>query len=257
MSEAQTTTYPWERAVVIGASSGIGEQLARQLAAAGAQVALVARRIDRLTGIAQDLNAGTGREIARAYSHDVRDWHSTSDLFRTIAADLGGVDLVIYCAGILPKIGEREYPVASDVDVIETNFVGAVAWLDEAAARFDVMGEGTIVGISSVAGDRGRVGNPVYNAAKAGLDTYLEALRARLARRGVVVLTVKPGFTRTAQVEGVTLPDRLVTSPEAVARQALAAAAAKKRVAYTPGWWRWIMFAVRLIPAPVFERLRV
>lgn len=247
----------WKQAIVVGASSGIGEAMARRLARAGVAVALVARRGDRLRAICDELNGGRTAPVARAYVHDVRAWEEVPALFQRVAADLNGVDLVVYSAGIMPPVPLDAYPTAEDVRTLETNLVGAVAWLNEAAHRFAVMGEGTIIGISSVAGDRGRAGHPVYNASKAALDTYLEALRARLRRHGVIVLTAKPGPVRTPLIEGLQRARPLAASPDLVAAQILAAAVARKRVIYTPRWWRPIMLAVRAIPRPLFERLRL
>jgi NAD(P)-dependent dehydrogenase (short-subunit alcohol dehydrogenase family) len=208
--------------------------------------------------IAAAIDAQAGGESALTFVHDVRDVQAVPDLFQEIATRLGGLDLVVYAAGIMPPVGPEEYPTTNDLAVIEANFAGAVAWLNQAANRFGRARAGTIVGISSVAGDRGRLGNPVYNASKAGLDTYLEALRARLARRGVTVLTAKPGYVRTALIEGVALPRSLpVISAERAAELILKAAAEGERVAYVPGWWRLIMTVVRAIPAPIFERLNL
>lgn len=251
-------TEAWQNAIVVGASSGIGEAIARRLARGGSQVALVARREQRLTSLVREIDeaAVTGRALA--YPHDVRDTARVGDLFQRIVTDLGGLDLVVYAAGVMPRPGPDEYPTNADVEAIDTNFAGAVVWLNEAAGRFTRAGEGTIIGMSSVAGDRGRAGNPVYNASKAALDSYLESLRNRLARRGVSVLTAKPGYVRTPLIEGADLPRFLpVISPDTAAEQVLGAAQAGKRVAYIPRWWRWIMLVVRLVPAPVFERLNL
>lgn len=242
---------------MIGASAGIGEAIARQLAAAGAEVALVARRLDALDAIAADINR-TGPGQASTYAHDVRDVESVEALFQEITTALGGLDLVVYSAGVMPPIGPQEFPTPVDAVTIDTNFTGAVAWLNQAAGRFAAAETGTIIGISSVAGDRGRVGSPVYNASKAALDSYLESLRNRLGRKGVTVLTAKPGYVRTAMIAEAELPPLIpVATPDDAARQILGAAAAGRRVAYIPGWWRVVMLAVRAIPAPIFERLNL
>lgn len=249
-------SYPWGKAIVVGASSGIGEQVARQLAAGGARVALVGRREDRLQTICTEINREVGSEAAFAVTHDVRHREDLSALFQQITLRLMGLDLVVYVAGAMPRVGPQEYPTEVDRDVIDTNFTGAVAWLNEAATRFSRAGEGTIVGISSVAGDRGRRGNPVYGATKAALATYLESLRNRLAVRGVTVTTVKPGYVRTDLLEGLALPGFFpVLDPKEAARQTLAGAAAGKGTVYTPPWWRFVMLAVRAVPPRVMQRL--
>jgi len=251
-------SWPWTRAILVGASSGIGQAMARALVARGCTVALAARREERLTAIASDLNSGRERPAARVYVHDVRDTAGVETLFQQMTTDLGGLDLVVYAAGIMPLVQKDEYPTAADIATIEANFSGAVAWLNQAAFRFSRARAGTIVGISSVAGDRGRRGNPVYNATKAALNTYLEALRNRLATRGVTVLTAKPGYVRTELIEDRPIPRFIpVADPDDAAMQILDAAAAGRRVAYVPPWWRWVMQAVRLVPAALFERLNV
>ncbi|HEX6507673.1 MAG TPA: SDR family NAD(P)-dependent oxidoreductase [Chloroflexota bacterium] len=247
---------PWNRAIVVGASSGIGEELARQLARGGSRVALVGRRAESLEAICNTINAEVGEDHAIACAFDVRDVERTGVAFQQLTTTLGGLDLVIYAAGIMPRVGPHEFPTEADRATIDTNLTGAVAWLNEAALRFSRAGDGIIVGISSVAGDRGRRGNPVYGATKAGLETYLESLRNRLAVRGVKIVTVKAGYVQTALLEGLKLPQFLpAISAEDAARQILDAAKAGKRVAYVPEWWRWVMLLVRSIPAPIMERL--
>ena len=185
------TTMKWRRAIVVGASSGMGEALARLLAQQGCQVALVARREAELAYIVSDINAGsrvqanaptpttnpqspaTGHQpLARAYVHDVREYECVPALFQQITHDLGGLDLIIYAAGVMPLIEDNEYAFDKDRLAIEINVLGAIAWLNEAAQRFERAQAGTIVGISSVAGDRGRKGYPAYGASKTALNTY-------------------------------------------------------------------------------------
>jgi short-subunit dehydrogenase len=232
--------------------------MGRQLAAAGTSVALVARRQDELERICEEINRAAGEERAQAFAHDVRKTAEVASLFQEITTALGGLDLLVYASGVMPARGVDEFPTARDLDTIETNFSGAVAWLNEVSVRFGRARSGTIIGISSVAGDRGRTKNPIYNATKAALDTYLAALRARLARKGVTIVTAKPGIVRTAMIADGALPSLVPVLPaEDAARQILEAGAAGKRVVYVPWWWRPIMLAVRAIPDPIFERLNV
>ncbi len=245
----------WKRAIIVGASSGIGEALARALAADGCRVALVARREDRLRGLAQSLNADSGAGVALAYAHDVTDTPAVPALFETITGDLGGLDLIIYAAGIMPAVGPEEYDTGKDAQTISANFTGAVAWLNEAARRFEKARAGTIVGISSVAGDRGRRGNPVYGATKAALNAYLESLRNRIERRGAFVVTIKPGPVDTPMTRGLKMPGMI--SPEQAAAEILLAAKDKVRVAYVPAKWKPIMAVIRAIPAPIFKYLNI
>jgi NAD(P)-dependent dehydrogenase (short-subunit alcohol dehydrogenase family) len=117
---------------------------------------------------------------------------------------------------------------------------------------------GTIVGVSSVAGDRGRRGNPVYAASKAGMNSVLESLRNRLARHGVTVCTIRPGYVATPMTAGLNLPATMTISADAAARLLLAAARKKRGVdVYVPAKWAPIMFVIRHIPSLVFRRLSI
>ncbi len=245
----------WKRAIIVGASSGIGEALARALAADGCRVALVARREDRLRALAQELNGQASATQARPYAHDVTDFGGVPALFETITRDLGGLDLIVYLAGVMPRVGPEEYDTEKDAETIAANFTGAVAWLNEAARRFEKAKSGTIIGISSVAGDRGRRGNPVYGATKAALNAYLESLRNRIERRGAFVVTIKPGPVDTPMTQGLKMPGMI--SPEQAAAEILLAAKDKVRVAYVPGKWKPIMAVIRAIPAPIFKYLNI
>ncbi len=246
----------WETALVVGASSGIGEALARRLAAAGTRVALVARREDRLRAICGEIAAAAGEERARYWVHDVRHRDEVPGLLEEICRWLGGLDLAIYAAGILRPVGFEEFDTEKDVETLEVNLLGAVAWLDPVAARFGRLGRGTIVGIGSVAGDRGRPGNPAYNTSKAALHTYLEALRNRIARRGVRVVTIKPGFVDTAMTRGMRGLFWLI-APERAAEIILRKAARGATVAYVPARWRLVSWVIRAIPSPIFRHLKV
>jgi decaprenylphospho-beta-D-erythro-pentofuranosid-2-ulose 2-reductase len=245
----------WKHALVVGASSGMGAALAKRLAAGGCQVALVARREAELAKVCDEINAG-GPAHAHAYPHDVRCGAEVAALFQQIAADLGGLDLVIYVAGVQPRVAPDEYDTEKDRFIVEVNVVGAMAWLNEAARRFARAGEGTIVGISSIAGDRGRRGNPAYGASKAALDHFLEALRNRLSQRGVTVVTIKPGFVDTDLTRGMPGLFWLI-SPDEAAKRILAAARRGSVIAYVPARWRLVSVVIRSIPSFVFQRMKI
>lgn len=245
----------WNRAIVVGASSGIGEALARALAADGCRVALVARREDKLRELAAELDTMAGEPVARYYVHDVAKCEDAAALFTIITREMGGLDLFIYAAGVMPPVGPEEYDTVKDAETIAANFTGAVAWLNEAARRFESAKRGTIVGISSVAGDRGRRGNPVYGATKAALNAYLESLRNRIERKGAFVVTVKPGPVRTPMTAGLKMPGMI--EADQAAAEILLAAKDKVRVAYVPAKWKPIMAIIRSIPAPIFKYLNI
>ena len=245
---------PWHHAIVIGASSGIGAAIARQLAAGGCRVALVARRADELERLAGELNQRG--PLASVFPHDVTRADEVPALFQRICGTLGGLDLVVYAAGVMARITDTEYAFAKDRAIIDVNVLGAMAWINEAAQRFAQARAGTIVGLSSVAGDRGRRGNPAYCASKAALDTYLEAVRNRIGRLGVRVVTVKPGPVATPITEGLDRTPFIIPAEEA-ARQILEGAARGVRHLYVPRRWRPIMFLIRHIPSRLFQHLDI
>ena len=248
----------WSGRSVLGASSGIGAEMARRLAADGTRVALVARREAELRRLAQEIGGAEGPDgrdaQALIYPHDVSCFEETPALFQTICRDLGGLDLVIYAAGVMPRITPEEYDFEKDLVTVEVNLLGAFAWLNESAERFARAREGTIVGISSVAGERGRGGYPVYGATKAALNAYLESLRNRLGKLGVAVVTIKLGPVDTPMTQGLAMP--LMIPAGVAADRILAAARSRKRVAYIPWAWRPIMFVIRAIPSYLFQRLK-
>jgi short-subunit dehydrogenase len=242
----------FERAIVVGASSGIGAGVAEKLAAGGCRVAAVARRQAELDALA----TRCGGDTVCTYAHDVRELKEVAPLFDRICDELGGLDLVVYASGVMPEIEEGEYDTDKDRSMVEVNLMGAIAWLNLAAARLEAAGQGTLVGISSVAGDRGRRGNPVYTASKAGLSAYLEALRNRVSRYGVDVVTIKPGPVLTAMTEGTAQP-LMISVERCVDEIDAALQRGSSRTVYVPGIWRYIMGVVRAVPSVIFRRTNI
>jgi short-subunit dehydrogenase len=243
------------RAIVVGASSGIGAALAVELGKEGEAVALLARREGELAQVASAVAAAGGR--ASTYSHDVTDYATVPALFERIEAELGGVDLVVYAAGVMPEVVEGEYDFAKDRQMIEVNLLGAIAWFDLAAARFEAKRAGTLVGISSVAGERGRRGAPGYGTSKAAFTAYLEALRNRVSRYGVNVVTVKPGFVDTAMTRGKKGLFWVVSPQVAAARTLALARRGTSAAAFVPARWALVALVVRSIPSFLFRRLNL
>ncbi len=241
---------PKQRAIVVGASSGLGAALVRTLAQNGVLVAAVARRREQLEAVC------TPFENARPYVHDVTNYEEVPALFQQIVSDLDGLDLIIYCAGIQPAVALDEYDFQKDRAMMETNVIGAMAWLNEAALRFHRAQRGHIVGISSIAGDRGRAAFPGYHTSKAALSTFLESLRNRLAKRGVTVTTIKPGFVDTVLLENA--PKTFwVVSPDDAAQRIVAAIEKREQTVYVIGRWRWVMLIIRHVPSFIFRRTSI
>lgn len=227
------------KVLVIGASSGLGAELVRQLLARGDKVAGVARRSEAIP------------DGALRFSHDVREYGAVSGLLKNFVDQLGGLDMVIYAAGVMPEVGPEELDFEKDREMIETNLLGAMAWLNPIAERFAAEGRGTIVGIGSVAGDRGRSGKPGYAASKAGMATYLEALRNRLAKTGVKVVTIKPGPLDTP----MTATHTVKKMPVDEAARRILALSSRAGENYLSPIHRFIFWGIRSTPGWLFRRI--
>ncbi len=238
-----------QRAIIVGASSGIGAELVKQLAEQGWKVAAVARREDRLKEL-----AAKAPDRILGYVHDVRNASEAPGLFERITDDLGGLDLIVYASGVMPPVGPSEYDFDKDRDVIETNLLGAMAWLNLASIRFEGTKSGSIIGIGSVAGDRGRSGQPAYYTSKAALHTYLESIRNRISRYGVAVVTVKPGPVRTEMTAGLNMAGMMEAEEAARRILKLRNRTGEHYLAFSH---RVMFFIIRNFPSPIFRRLRV
>lgn len=252
--ENPTPLQPYRKAIVIGASRGIGEAIAKKLAQQGYLVAAVSLSLEKAQAVCDEINHISGKNVAKAYAHDTRDTGEVPGLLNQIMAELGGLDLLVYNAGVLLPTTLTTYQFENDLGMMQVNVIGAMAWMNAVAPLFQELGQGQIVGISSVAGDRGRVKNPAYTASKAALTTYLEALRNRLTRYGVNVLTIKPGFVDTAMTKGQTKLFWLI-SPDKAAEDIWKAIRNRKQVVYTPFQWRYLMLLIQHIPSFIFRRL--
>jgi short-subunit dehydrogenase len=237
--------------LIIGAASDMGLAIAHEFAREKARITLAARNPSRLDTDAVDLRVRYGSEVTLA---ELDILHT--DRHAAFLDGLGGLpDIVVCVVGLLgeQKAAETD-PVQAEL-VLQTNFNAPALLLDRVAGRMEARGSGTIIGISSVAGDRGRASNYVYGSAKAGFTAFLSGLRNRLARKGVQVITVKPGFVRTKMTAGMKLPGPITADPAEIGRAVVAACAKKRDVIYVRPVWRGIMTIIRLIPEPVFKRL--
>jgi short-subunit dehydrogenase len=243
------------KAVVFGATSAMAQQTVRLLAAADAELVLVGRDPEKLAAVAADALV-RGAPLAEQVVADLDDSSRFEELVSRAFARLGRVDLVLVAQGLLGDSSACGRDSTLAARVLQSSFTGPALLLERVAARMAEQGSGTIVAISSVAGDRGRQSNYVYGAAKGGLAIYLAGLRNRLFPRGVHVVTVKPGFVDTPMTAD--LPrNRLFAPPSAVAVAILRAVRRRTDVVYVPGYWRVILWLVRLVPERVFKRMRL
>ena len=241
-----------ETALVIGATSDIGRAIARKLAAAGYALQLAARDPERLEREARDLRvrAGAAATLRRC---DVLEDGGVS-----LLDDLDPLpDIAVCVVGLLGDQAESQRDAAAAERVMRANYVGPALLLGALAERFERRGGGVLVGISSVAGERGRAANYVYGAAKAGFTAFLSGLRGRLVASGVRVVTIKPGFVRTRMTAGMDLPALLTAEPDEVAAAVVRAVRRRRDVVYVRRIWRPLMFIVRAVPERVFKRLKL
>ena len=249
----------FKQALVIGGSSGLGAAVAEELGKTGCAVGLVARREEALEAVAERVRQSGGQ--AHIVVHDVCEADEVSARFDEVVALLGGLDLIVYASGVMPSVDESEYAFVKDAAMVKENLLGAMAWINPAAAYMEAARAGTIVGISSIAGERGRRGNPAYCASKAGFTAWLEGLRNRLTRYGVDVITIKPGFVDTAQFRSAgidkTPPGLSPITAERCAGRIIALARGGPNSAFVPARWGLVALIIRLIPSWLFRKTNI
>ena len=243
-----------KRALVVGASSGMGAAIVRQLVREGYAVAAVARRQELLDDLAKET---TGSGSVLAIAHDVNQIDEIPELFERVTQGLGGLDFYVYAAGVMPDVEPEEYDTEKDLLMVDVNLSGFIAWTNPVARYFHSQRSGTIVGIGSIAGDRGRKGAPVYGATKAAMETLLESLRNRLAERTVRVVTVKPGMIETPMTEHL---DQLMmpVSAERAAKDILKVSRGKLwNTRHIPLRWLPVSLVIRSIPSFLFRKTNI
>jgi short-subunit dehydrogenase len=241
-----------QRILVVGATSAIAMATARLLAGQGAHLQLAARNPKRLETLAADLTVlgAAGVETLPFDATPATDYEQ----FAERAWGEAGIDLLLVAHGELPDQLEVQDDAAATRAVMETNAISVLALLAAFAGRFEARGGGAVAVIASVSGDRGRQSNYVYGAAKAAVAVYLQGLRNRLSSSGVQVLTIKPGFVDTPMTAHMR-KGLFWAQPDTVARGILRALRSGRSEVYLPGYWRLIMWVIRLIPEPLFKRL--
>ncbi|WP_181706020.1 SDR family oxidoreductase [Chthonobacter rhizosphaerae] len=245
---------PDQRSVLIlGGGSDIGRAAGLAFAAKGWTVRLAGRDLQGLTREADDIRTRTGATVS-VHRFDALDTPSFDGFLDGLPAL---PDAVVSAVGVLGDQGAAERDVAEATRIMRSNFEGPALILGLVANRFEARGSGTIVGISSVAGDRGRATNYIYGSAKAAFTAFLSGLRNRLARKGVHVVTVKPGFVRTRMTAGMALPGLLTVDPDVVGNAIYAAVEKRTDVVYVARAWQPVMFAIRSIPERLFKTMKI
>jgi short-subunit dehydrogenase len=243
-----------KRVILVGATDGLGKALAEVYAARGFWVTILGRSREKLDALVADLRSRFPVATVNGVVCDLLDAARLEPAFREALEVTGHCDLFLYNAGVMNGSDGVTSVPELDAEMMEVNAVAAVRLLGLAANWFRVAGRGHIAGISSIAGDRGRKGNPAYNASKAALTTFLEGLRNRLAPFGVTVSTVKPGYVGTRMTAGNSGMFWVAPSEEA-ARIIADRLEKRHEVFYVFRRWALLGFALRHVPRVLFKRL--
>ena len=239
--------------LILGATSDMGVAIARKFAAEKYNIQLAARKPDQLQPLQSDLQIRYGITCT-THQFDALAFHTHHSFYESLPVK---PDVAVMVAGYMD---ENEATIADwqkSLTTINTNYTGAVSILNIIAADFKDKMQGTIVGISSVAGNRGRQSNYIYGSAKAAFTAYLSGLRNSMFPYNVDVLTVLPGFVYTKMTEHLQLPKMLTAHPEDVATAVYSAVSKRKNIIYVKWFWKWIMLVITSIPESIFKKLKL
>jgi len=245
-----------KKVLVLGATSAIAERWARLRAEAGDSLLLVARNAGKLAPIADDLKA-RGAARVETLATDLAEVSGQADRFASMVESLGGLDIALVAYGDLGDQDRSQQDPDFLEGVLRTNFTSAAIWCELIGAELERRGGGSLVAISSVAGDRGRRISYVYGAAKGGLSRYVEGMAHRFAGSKVHVLCVRPGLIDTPMTAHMDKGGPLWATPEKVAEDIDKAISAGRVLIYTPWFWRIIMLIVRHIPRVIFDKMNI
>ncbi|HIP19996.1 MAG TPA: SDR family oxidoreductase [Sulfurimonas sp.] len=239
--------------LIVGAKSDIAKETARVYAKNGYNLYLGARDIAELEEFKTDLEVRSSVKV-ELVELDITAFNTHKEIYNSLAEKPFGVIVV---SGYMTEQHKAQKEWSESLNTINVNYTGAVSLLNIIANDFEEDKRGFIVGVSSVAGDRGRKTNYIYGSAKAAFSAYLSGLRNRLFESGVSVLTVKPGFVNTKMTEGLVLPQKLTAQPSEVAEDIFKAQQTGKNTLYTKWVWRYIMLIITTIPEFIFKKLSI
>ena len=239
--------------LIVGAKSDIAKELARVYAKNGYNLYLAARDSDSLADLKQDIEVRSGVEVVLK-DLDITAYETHEDFYNNLEERPLGVVVV---SGYMIEQKKAQNDWNESLQTINVNYTGAVSLLNIVANDFEKERRGFIVGVSSVAGDRGRKANYIYGSAKAAFSAYLGGLRNRLYESGVNVLTVKPGFVATKMTEGLDLPKKLTAQPEDVALDIYNAQQKGRNILYTKPIWQLVMLIIKHIPEFIFKKMSI
>ena len=241
--------------MIFGATSAIAESLARLLVADADNICLVARNSQAMAELEKDLSVRSNANIL-SFTYDFTDLSGIKRLQAQILDKIPYIDLAVIAYGTLPVQDSCEHELPQMQMALTTNFT-SVIWVGlNIVQHMQEHKKGTLVVLSSVAGDRGRQSNYIYGSAKGAVSIFFDGLRNQCYGDGVKILTVKPGFVDTPMTDGFK-KGFLWVKPDKIARDIISALHKGKDVLYTPWYWRWIMLIIKLIPEFIFKRLKL
>jgi len=239
--------------LLLGAGSDVAVAIAKVMTQKGHTVLLAGRDLNYLKVISSDLSIRYSTAKTEVHYFDATDFESHAGFYNNLP---NKPDVTICAFGYLGEQIAAQTDFAECKKIIDSNYLGAVSILNVVANEYEKKGKGTIVGISSVAGERGRQSNYLYGSAKAGFTAYLSGLRNRMVKSNVHVMTLIPGFIKTKMLKEVT-PAPLTAIPDKLASSLYTAIVKKKDVVYYLPVWRLIMFIIRSIPEGIFKKLKL
>ncbi|MBO0780762.1 MAG: SDR family oxidoreductase [Ktedonobacteraceae bacterium] len=241
------------KVLIIGATSALAHEVAKNFARDGAELFLVARNHEKLRAVADDLKV-RGAKRSDTYILDLGQLGQHQEMLDQAIHTLDGLDMLLIAHGTLGDQRLSEQNVEEALKEFTNNCTSVISLLTISANYFEKRRQGCIAVISSVAGDRGRGSNYVYGAAKAGVSAFLQGLRNRLAKKNVSVVTIKPGFIDTPMTAHMK-KGLLMARADSVGKGVYEAMIKGKDVVYLPWFWRPIMFIIRSIPESIFKKL--
>lgn len=240
-----------ETVLVLGATSDIGIAIAKKFAAAGYDIQLAARKPELLAPLKSDIEIRY-KVACSTHGFDAVKFDTHAAFFNALKPD---VTVTIF--GVMYEEEDAFNDWALAEGMINTNYTGAVSILNIAAKHYIARQKGAIIGISSVAGDRGRASRMIYGSSKAAFTAYLAGLRNKCFKDNVHIMTVKPGFVYTRMTENMPLPKLLTSTPDELAAVVYNAFSKKKNTIYVKWFWRYIMLIIKNIPEFQFKKMKL
>ena len=239
--------------LILGARSDIGKAVAHQFASSGYPIQLAARQVNTLADDKTDI------ELRYRVSVTLHEFDALATETHNVFVDaLPSLPVIAVCVvGLMGDQKQNEHHIVKAISVMRTNYEGPVSIFTDLANRFAERGFGTLVGVSSVAGERGRAANYFYGSAKAGFTTFLSGLRNRLYNQNVHVVTVLPGFVATQMTADMDFPVKLTAQPKEVAIAIEKAIRKRRNIIYVRPIWRFLMIVINNIPERLFKKMAI